>query len=265
MDIFSNPDTYNFYITNTTDHYFGVAGRLIPPSSMVLGTDREQPVRLDRLGIDYCQFKREYVTYPELRELFDIGDLTVIPLASPGQGVVCEWENFVPTPTVVNVNCGGGGSGGSGGIWQGSGPPTGTEPLWIRPTDGGLFTRVGARWLSNALYEYNSGRGFASTNNASLYSIDSTPTSSTPFFIAKDETIVKIKMESGNALGWAAKIRIFDTLTDLHTETMGVGLNGKEEEVAVDLNAGDKIEVYVESSAGIIYPRVKLITRERVV
>lgn len=256
MNIFSNPDTYNFYITNTTDHYFGIAGRLIPPSSMVLGTDREQPVRLDRLGIDYCQFKKEYVTYPELRDLFDIGDLTAVPLTTPGGGVVCPWE-----PITVNVS--GGGSG--GGIWQGSGVPTGNESLWVRPTDGLIFTKAGSKWLSNATYEYYAGRGFASANNSSLYSIDSTPTSSSPFFIARDETITRIKMESGNTLGWTMRVRVFDTTTDILFRDMPVGENVKEYDLSVDLNAGEKFEIYVESAAGgIIYPRVKLFTRERV-
>ena len=74
-NIFSNPKTKDFYITNTTDGYIALEGAFIPPSTMVANTSRAQPVKYTEIGGDILRLKELYETSQTTRDLFDDGSI----------------------------------------------------------------------------------------------------------------------------------------------------------------------------------------------
>lgn len=82
-NIFSNPKTIDFNITNTTNGYIGLAGAFIPPASMVVNTAKQQPMRYTAMGGNTLELKQLYDTNPSARDLFDSGALTYTTIEGP--------------------------------------------------------------------------------------------------------------------------------------------------------------------------------------
>lgn len=76
MNIFSNPKTNDFIVTNNTNHYIALAGVMIPPNFMSVNTDRAQPVSYKALGGDICKLKYLYEGSEPCRDMFDNGSIT---------------------------------------------------------------------------------------------------------------------------------------------------------------------------------------------
>lgn len=250
-DIFDVPDLVDFEITNNHNHYFMLANRLIPPASSVANTTMAQPIRLSKLGVDFCTFKWDYRNNAELRDICEPGGLLELtPITLAGQGVVCPFDNK--------------------GIASGGSAPSTTQngALWFKSPENIMFymdTTVN-KWLSIQHKEYSVGRGFALAQNIALFGIDGTPTSQTPILIPNDETIVGMLLESESNTAWSAEVRDFDTKIPIVGANLAMPVGQQtthSTNFSIDLTAGTKVEIFLSSAGPISFPRVKIFTRLR--
>jgi hypothetical protein len=244
VNIFSNPDTIDFWLTNNTNSHL----KLHPESLDVLSpATLVGPVKLTTL-VPFCKFKEYYLQNAIVQSWFDSGMISYTLITSPG-GINCPFENTGGTFTVPVSDT------------PPSSPTAGS--MWIRNVDKTLFIYDNNRskWLSSNTIKISASRNFNNVTNQYLMSDEGIYTNQDPFVYTDNLTLVKIIAKSTTNGNWILRLKNNDLDTDIAVFNVNNGLL-LDNSINIDLNANTNMSFYLDGS-NVGFPNVDLIARYR--